>query len=677
MILTKVILQDYGVYRGKNEFDFTCTDDRPIVLIGGTNGAGKTTLFESIMLGLYGISVMGKRTTQKAYNKFLARKIHRYLKSSTSADFASIVVQFKFFHLGKVVEYKIDRMWSGNEQNVEERLVIKKRHVDSEKFEPLDTIEESQWQLFVEDLIPKGIVKLFFFDGEKIVKIAKEGKEDLAIRDSFKSLLGIELVEQLRTDLQVNLSRNLTSGGKSLQHDFEEYKAEKQEITDLTGRLQDRLAQKQNEIDSMNKGIETLESKISKIGGQFANKREDAKIQLAAKTASYDEIKRRMQDVCSKTLPFSLIPGQLKILRGHIMHDQLIQRDKIREKILYIKTDEIDSHLETKEFWAGLDVEKDSREKIREKIKSLLAERTDSPQETMFNLSGPQQSEIFGIIQNANTVALEEFGEDAQKINLLSDEIAKIQSFISNAPDDDEIGPLVSELGRLNKSAGELNAEMDHIGEKISNNAAMSVHIDVKIRDIVSQMYRDEKSKTGVELTQNVQTILEEFVQILKIKKIRLLEQYILDAMHVLLHKQNFVEKIAVDSDTFEVTLYRGNGDPLPKDLLSEGEKQMFATSVLWALAKTSGRPLPFMIDTPLARLDDSHRTNIVEKFLPFASHQILIFSTDKEIEYEHYEKIESCLSRSYAMEYRDENGATQIHDGYFWNKKGEKIVAI
>ena len=79
-------MQDYGVYRGRNEFDFTCTEKKPIVLIGGTNGAGKTTLFESIMLCLYGISTMGKRSTKKAYNKFLTRKIHRYLKSATPAD---------------------------------------------------------------------------------------------------------------------------------------------------------------------------------------------------------------------------------------------------------------------------------------------------------------------------------------------------------------------------------------------------------------------------------------------------------------------------------------------------------------------------------------------------------------------------------------------------------------
>ena len=52
MLLTKIILNDFGVYRGRNEFDVQTTKDKPIILIGGTNGAGKTTLFESVMLCL-------------------------------------------------------------------------------------------------------------------------------------------------------------------------------------------------------------------------------------------------------------------------------------------------------------------------------------------------------------------------------------------------------------------------------------------------------------------------------------------------------------------------------------------------------------------------------------------------------------------------------------------------
>ena len=83
----------------------------------------------------------------------------------------------------------------------------------------------------------------------------------------------------------------------------------------------------------------------------------------------------------------------------------------------------------------------------------------------------------------------------------------------------------------------------------------------------------------------------------------------------------------------------------------------MLATAVLWALAKTSGRPLPFMIDTPLARLDSNHRNNLVEKFFPIVSHQILIFSTDEEIKNQYYEKLKPYM--------------------YFWDKQGEKIVKV
>ncbi len=48
MQLTKIVLKNYGVYRDKVEFDLTTTDEKPVVLIGGTNGAGKTTLFDQL-----------------------------------------------------------------------------------------------------------------------------------------------------------------------------------------------------------------------------------------------------------------------------------------------------------------------------------------------------------------------------------------------------------------------------------------------------------------------------------------------------------------------------------------------------------------------------------------------------------------------------------------------------
>ena len=170
MLLTKITINDFGVYRGRNEFNFKTTPDKPIILCGGGNGAGKTTLFESIMTCLYGKESLEKKTTQKQYNEVILRSIHRFLGTKKSADEASIIIEFQFAHEGKISEYQVMRMWQNNDGRIDEKFTIKKK-VGDENFKELDSIEESQWQTFINQLIPKGVANLFFFDGEKIQNI--------------------------------------------------------------------------------------------------------------------------------------------------------------------------------------------------------------------------------------------------------------------------------------------------------------------------------------------------------------------------------------------------------------------------------------------------------------------------------------------------------------------------
>lgn len=106
---------------------------------------------------------------------------------------------------------------------------------------------------------------------------------------------------------------------------------------------------------------------------------------------------------------------------------------------------------------------------------------------------------------------------------------------------------------------------------------------------------------------------------------------------------------------------------PLPKAQLSAGEKQIYAVSVLWALAKTSGRPLPLVIDTPLARLDADHRGLLAKHYFPYASHQTLILSTDTEIDRSYFEELKPHIAHSYLLDYVPQENGTQIREGYFW----------
>jgi DNA sulfur modification protein DndD len=124
-----------------------------------------------------------------------------------------------------------------------------------------------------------------------------------------------------------------------------------------------------------------------------------------------------------------------------------------------------------------------------------------------------------------------------------------------------------------------------------------------------------------------------------------------------------------VDADTFRLSLYDTEGEPLPIHRLSAGEKQLLAIAFLWGLAHISGRQLPVAIDTPLGRLDSKHRHLIVEQYFPQASHQVILLSTDTEIRDKEVKMLrkQGAIAREYLLTYDGEERCTSVSSGYFW----------
>ena len=672
MHLTKVTLKNYGVYRDKTEFNFTTTSDKPVVLVGGTNGAGKTTLFESILVGFYGISFLGKKTTKKEYNKFLANKIHRFLGSTASADSTSIIIDFKYFHNGDVDDYTVDRTWRNEDGRIIEELKIKK---DNKR---LDSVEESQWQSFIEELIPRGVAKLFFFDGEKIVKMAEEENEDIEIKSSFDSLLGLDIVEQLHSDLKVHIMRNMKDDAKTIQIQHDQHLKERDEILDDISRYEAKLGAKNTETDELGREINTIEAQVSKIGGGFASKRGELKTKKASLQMKKISLESDLRTVISGPTPLGLIPQLIKSLKSQIVKDEKILKQEIRQEILHEKESELSKLLKSKKLWNEIDTDSQSKEKLIEDILSVFESEQKSKNSTsMFNLSPLDYANILTLFDNLKTKYLQNLKKLSDEYRDVNDELQKIDASLVNAPNDDELGPLISKLNSLHEEQGVLKTEAGHLEQQISSKNSYLKMLNFKLRNILADKYKDKNAGVQAELATKVQKVLDEYVEKLKIKKLELLEKYLLEEIQRLMHKENLVTKVSVDKDTFEIKLFDKDGNQSPKDLLSKGEKQMYATAVLLALAKTSGKPLPFMIDTPLARLDVGHRDNLIKKFFPYASHQVVIFSTDSEIDQKYYLQMKPYLSRSYAMEYLPGKGKTHQHLSYFWNDKGEKIVAV
>jgi DNA sulfur modification protein DndD len=667
MLLKKLSLENVGVFRKKQEFELDVTQEKPIILFGGRNGSGKTTVFESIMLCLYGISFFDKKITRKEYEKYLRKKIHRFLGTPISAESASISVEFAFYHQGSINNYSVTRSWQEENGTVKESLVVRK---DGKE---LDYLEQSQWQSFIEELIPRGIAKLFFFDGEKVVKIAQEGSEGIEIQQSFESLLGIELIQQLQADLRVSIMRHLGGDTKEIQEKLDGLTEDKQDSTRKISAYKEKLVSLEEEQKTILQNIDALELKISKIGGGFAQIRQELNEKKAYLQAKLRLVEDNIKNLCAGLLPFCIIPDELKELEKQLLADQEITKKHFQKEILEEHLNLLRKKLKSAEFWEDFD-----SAKLISKIEDLFAETINGLEKTnqngVINFSTLDTSNIFALLDRINNeipITLEKETMEYQKI---TEELRKVETALANAPKDDEIGPLISELGSLQNNLGMLNNEIDHIQRQIVQEQAMIKMLNNKIRSVVSQKYKTVKSRTHVEMAEKVQEALESYVDRLKAKKLELLENYLLEAIHILMHKENFIEKIKIDKTTFEISLFKKDGLHIPKDMLSEGEKQMLATALLWALAKTSGKPLPFIIDTPLARLDVEHRENLVSRFFPLASHQVLIFSTNSEIDEKYYPKLAPYVNRSYLLAYQSNHGKTEVSDGYFW---GVENIAV
>jgi len=88
---------------------------------------------------------------------------------------------------------------------------------------------------------------------------------------------------------------------------------------------------------------------------------------------------------------------------------------------------------------------------------------------------------------------------------------------------------------------------------------------------------------------------------------------------------------------------------------------------MLWGLARASARPLPTVIDTPMARLDATHRQHLVERYFPNASHQVVVLSTDTEVDRGYYEMLRPAIARAYHLDYDEKARMTVGREGYFW----------
>ncbi|KUG19211.1 dna sulfur modification protein dndd [hydrocarbon metagenome] len=585
-------------------------------------------------------------------------------------------LEFEHAHLGVVDTYNVNRSWHRHKTRFRELLNVTKNG------EPMRDLDVQQWQEFINELIPPGISQLFFFDGEKIQSLAQDDDANIQFKDSFKSLLGLHMVDQLRTDLGIFVSRQIKNSKES---DIRDYLSEI--ILKLEQLEEERLikyqerAQKQSHFDQKLGEIERLELKLSSEGGSFASRRAELKAQKTRLEHEIEGEKSHIRELCASILPFALTPKYCSLLKERITEEEQYHQWKNSQKIFGEKIEEIENVIESNDFWNNATLTADQKQHLVDKLSELMR-KTLRPlprfnnYTPVHNFSPIEQQKILAWMDEALTSIPARLRQHSNKLEKLVSERRSVEQAIQRAPGDELISPIIEKLNESSKDIGQLEEQLKQMDDELRQ-----LEWKIKEHEKQKEIHLDKLKllknlSAQLALATRVQDVLKDYSNVLQSTKLSEFQQVFLDCFNRLIRKKDFIYNVEINPDDFSLVLYTKHNTPVLKSKLSEGEKQIYAVAMLWALTICSGRPLPFIIDTPLGRLDSEHRERIVKEFFPNASHQMVILSTDTEIDTEYFRSLQPYIAKAYRLEYDKNEGATSVVSGYFWaDGNGQEVT--
>lgn len=664
MILQSLSLQDFGLYAGSVEIALApqsrSRSARPIVLIGGKNGAGKTSLLDSVRLALYGRLALGGRISQAEYEKYLREKIHQPKVGGHIRDQASVALEFDYAEAGEIHRYRVVRSWTVRGQSVSEVLELRKNG------ELVSSVPKEEWHNFLQDLLPFGVSQLFFFDGEKIKEIAEDGEDDQQLANAVRSLLGIDLIGKLRTDLGFFITRHddqaRAKDDSQLEDVVRSIERIERELEDITQGLADVNTQ----LESAHRVAEAAKRRFVSKGGDVAVNRGRLEAELALLNDRLAILSTKLRNLSGGLLPLMAAPklmekvsSRLKdarafpILPADVVTDAISQWRKTAPEGIQRRW--------TSQHWRDLGQ--------LMKMSGAIHEKRSKSGHTNLEISSVLNAfelitEAVNVTGVAGREAAVEFLELSERRLKIEESLARIDAVTTDFLYA-ELRETEQKVGMLLHMQSEEIRKRDELVVKHNNLARLR-------KTILSQQASATYESRRVKLAGRISRALINYERRLIEHKTSQLERSFMECFRRLARKGDLVRTVTIDPTTFHVVLLDGDGRQVNKQRLSAGEKQIYAIAMLWSLAKTSGRSLPMIIDTPLGRLDSEHRENVLRCYLPDASHQVIVLATDTEIDAPTFRALEPHVSHSYLLEFSQDEQRTLVSPGYFQALKAE-----
>jgi len=643
-----IAIQNLGPFAKRQSLNLSVLATKPIILIKALNGSGKTTLLNCLQVVLYGTKALGiGRATE--YDQFI-----RGLQRADAKGPSRIELELLIEANGEHDIIVVSREWKVTATKLSERLSVTR---DGKE----DFSLSEEWEEYIDSILPSELVQLFLFDGEKIESLANPKTLPDMLRRATEAFLGIGGIDSLSKDL-LAVERRAVLRVKENSGDYaqaqsqllsleEQYSETKNGITLLTQMVAGTLTN----VDKARTALASFSAKAQRSGldayEQAAQLRANEEIACKQVEAAASAVRDALAD------PLAPLAGLSGLWTAYSDLWVQEQETKVAQNLL-TEIGKRDSRVLTtlkagtpSEVLASITTAFRTDNAAYEKVASrdLILVATEPP------------DSLKPRIQQAS----ERYRTALMQLSEARSEYADCQRKLAAVPQGDRLAEL---LAQMQAYAGELasaESKYESSRKELDDLLGRKSHLEAKLNAANQRLSKDFRGlahhEKAIAAGQRARAVLAIYKDRLLASKAAWFSEMITSEFKGLMRKQMLISKVVVDPDTYAVSIVGEGGHELPMERLSAGERQLLAVSVLSALIRERKGRFPVVVDTPLARLDRTHREALIRRFFAKVSHQVLVLSTDEEVEGSVFDEMVKYTSSAFQIEFSDERNSSAV----------------
>ena len=657
MLIQTLELENFKVFHGQNKIAINPGPGN-VVVVQGDNGRGKSTLMEAVFWCLYG--------KEKRHDRLVPTQFPSIVNNTARKEGNNFTrVKVAFEHDGRLIEI---------ERSVKARPHIpnpsRKSDFEEAMHFRVDGHDMGEDNSLLYEIFPEDVASFFFFDGETISRYAEAQENN---RETVEKALGLPYLRQAREDIE-KVRKDFEKDLRDVQSSPETEKIEA-DLKLLRGNAVEavtRMNEQESQLECLNNDIRQHQRNLEEFDDLRGIQQRIQELEEFSTELDRDESAMLSSEESFKAEVPWLILG--KFVRGAVETVGRVKEQAVQERIEQGRLmDQVEFMKDLKSSGIcicgnemdaeGLSHIDETLEKLNGALGTIQVIETDRYSWTQSDLTTAMSKARSVEEEGRNVTGLE------AKRRYLDDNRSRVTKALERENDSMRIHSaqnlrekeVFEKLTQLTKDKAVVQSKLDEIRDVLTITRRQVSELERQLEISFSK-----KSSASRELLESIGRsnralkALDEIIDRSAEAKRAEIEQRSSKIYTSITNKPREFIGLSIDPDSFEVKVRAEGGDLVEAKKLSDGERHVMALSFLGGL-KDATHEGTLMMDSPFGRLDQTHKTRLIEK-IPELAQNVVLLVTDEDLRPDDWKSL-SNVQRKFMLDHDQAQKYTKIQE--------------